>query len=183
MMRGRDAADSRHGGASGIIAGEAGAAGRQIRQEAPVSPIPLRALVLAGFLTASPAMAASVTTAWAELPVNDQEQCLSIGSRAIQSAGFRATISQDRQTVFGWRGEEALTVRCISARGIAVVFAWVTDQSNDSGRIVDIVTSAYRNRGAPPGGLSGGNLGGGSLGGGNLGGGNLGGGQGGNVKR
>ena len=153
-----------------------------------MSLIPIRTLAVALCLAAQPAMAASVTTAWAELATNDQEQCLAIGSRAVQAAGFRANISQDRQTVFGWRGEEALTIRCISARGIAVVFAWVTDQANDSGRVVDVVTSAYRGRGGPAGGLTGGNLGGGSLGGGNLGGGNLGGGnlgggQGGVVKR
>ncbi len=130
---------------------------------------------------ATPATAASVSTAWANLPSNNQEDCLAIGSRAVESVGFRANISQDRQTIFGWRGEEALTIRCISGSGIAVVFAWVTDQSNDSGRLVDAVTTAYRNRGVVGG--AGGNLGGGNLGGGNLGPGNLGGGGGGVVKR
>ena len=62
--------------------------------------------------------------------------------------GFRAVVSQDRQTIFGWRGEEALTVRCIPAIGIAVVFAWVSDQANDSGRLVEAVTAAYRNEAA-----------------------------------
>lgn len=137
-----------------------------------MSRIPLRALAASFALMASPAMASSVSTAWAQLPSNSQDECLSIGTRAIESVGFRASVSQDRQTVFGWRGEEALTVRCISGSGIAVVFAWVTDQSNDSGRLVDAVTTAYRNRGV----VGGGNLGGGNLGGGNLGGGTFGGG-------
>jgi hypothetical protein len=153
------------------------------RQEVSVSRIPLPALAAALALTAAPALASSVSTAWAQLPSNNQEECLSIGQRAVESVGFRANISQDRQTIFGWRGEESLTVRCISGSGIAVVFAWVTDQANDSGRLVDAVTAAYRNRGVVGGGNlggGGGNLGGG---GGNLGpGGNFGGG-GGVVKR
>jgi hypothetical protein len=147
------------------------------------TPIRLAAAALA--LAATPAMASSVSTAWTQLPSNNQEECLAIGSRAVEGVGFRASISQDRQTIFGWRGEEALTVRCISGHGIAVVFAWVTDQANDSGRLVDAVTSAYRSRGVVGGGgaLGGGNLGGGNLGGGNLGPGNFGGGGGGVVKR
>jgi hypothetical protein len=141
----------------------------------------LMAAAAALALATNAASAASVSTAWANLPSNNQEDCLAIGSRAVESVGFRANISQDRQTIFGWRGEEALTIRCISGSGIAVVFAWVTDQSNDSGRLVDAVTSAYRNRGMTGG--VGGNLGGGNLGPGNLGPGNLGGGGGGVVKR
>lgn len=125
-------------------------------------------LAAACALLAFPAMAASVSTAWAPLPANDQEECLRIGARAVASLGFEASVPQDRQTVFGWRGEEALVVRCIAASGVAVVFAWVTDQSNDSSRLVDAVTAAYRGRGR--------NLGAGSPGGGSLGGGgNLGG--------
>jgi len=137
-----------------------------------VSRISLPAIAASLALTAAPAMASSVSTAWAELPSNDQEECLAIGSEVIRSVGFRANISRDRQTIFGWRGEEALTIRCISGRGIAVVFAWVTDQNNDSGRLVDAVTAAYRERRAPQGNLGGG---GGQFGGS--------GGQGGVVKR
>ena len=137
---------------------------------------PIHMAVAALALAGAPAMASSVSTAWTQLPSNNQEECLAIGSRAVEGAGFRASISQDRQTIFGWRGEESLTVRCISGHGIAVVFAWVTDQANDSGRLVDAVTNAFRNRGVAGvgGNLGGGNLGGGNLGGGNLGGGNLG---------
>lgn len=125
-------------------------------------------------VAATPVLAASVSTAWVQLPSNNQEECLAIGNRAVEGAGFRASISQDRQSVFGWRGEESLTVRCISGYGIAVVFAWVNEGSNDSGQLVEMVTAAYRNRGMG---------GGGNLGGGNLGPGNLGGGMGGVIKR
>jgi hypothetical protein len=153
---------------------------RDVTQEVPMSRNTI-CLAATLALSVAPAMASSVSTAWAELPSNNQEECLATGSRAVEGAGFRASISQDRQTIFGWRGEEALTVRCISGRGIAVVFAWVTDQSNDSGQLVDAVTSAFRNPGMARGGgnLQGGNLGPGNLGGGGV----LGGGGGGVVKR
>jgi hypothetical protein len=174
----------------------------QTRQEAPVSRI--SALFLAGALgfAALPANASSVSTAWARTTQGNQEECLGIALRAVQAVGFTANISDSRQTVFGWRGEESLTVQCLAAHGVAVVFAWVTDQANDSARLVDSVTTAFRGRGVPgpgagmPGGPSGGGLtggggtggnltGGGGLTGGNLGGGgNLtGGGGGGVVKR
>lgn len=132
--------------------------------------IPAIAMGLA--LLSVPAAAATVSTAWARLPSNNQEDCLATASRAVEGVGFRASISQDRQTVFGWRGEEALTVRCISGHGVAVVFSWVSDQSNDSSQLVEAVTQALRRGAAPP---TGGNLGGGgtfgSGGGGALGGG------------
>lgn len=148
--------------------------------------------VLMGF-AALPATAATVSTAWVELRSNSQDDCIAIGQRAVEGAGFNVTVSQDRQTIFGWRGDEALTVRCIGAQRVAAVFAWVTDQSNDSAQLVEAVTRAYRNRQSPGGGNltgGGGQGGGGQGGGGNFGGGgspggggNFGGGAGGVVKR
>lgn len=150
-----------------------------------MSRIPSLGLFLA--LVAAPAMGASVTTAWVELPNADQEECLATGSRIAEGLGFRPSISRDRQTVFSWRGEEALTIRCISGKGIAAIFAWVHDRSGDSGRLVEQVTQGYRNGGTGGGnfGGGGGNFGGGggNFGAGNLGGGNLGAGQGGVTKR
>lgn len=128
-------------------------------------------------LMAMPAMAASVSTSWVELRSTSQDQCIEIGQRAVEAAGFQVSISRDRQTIFGWRGDEALTVRCIGAQRVAAVFAWVTDQSNDSAQLVDSVTRAYRDRQSAGGGNltggGGGNFGGGGSpgGGGNFGGG------------
>ena len=146
------------------------------------------ALASAFGLLALPVAAATVSTGWVELQSGSQDDCVELGQRAVQAAGFQATVSQDRQTVFGWRGEEALTVRCIAGNRVAVVFAWVNDQSNDSAQLVEAVTRAYRNPSRPGGNLTGGggNLtggggsftGGGNLGGRNPGGGNLGGGGG-----
>jgi hypothetical protein len=158
-----------------------------IREEVAVPRFKMSLLAAGLALAVAPAEAATVSTAWVQLGSGDQEECLSIGSRVLESSGFRASISQDRQTVFGWRGEEALTVRCIAGHRLAVVFAWVNDQSNDSGPLVEGVTRAFRNRVAPQGGGNltgggGGNFGGG---GGNLGPGTFGGAppSGGTVKR
>ena len=136
-------------------------------------------------LMALPAAAATVSTAWVQLRSNDQDECIDIGQRAVAASGFQVNVSQDRQSIFGWRGDEALTVRCIGSQRVAAVFAWVNDQSNDSAQLVEGVTRAFRNPQSIGGGNltggGGGNLGGGNLGGGNPGGGNFGGG--GVVKR
>lgn len=139
-------------------------------------------------LAAMPAGAASVSTAWVELRSANQDECIAIGERAVASAGFDVSVSQDRQTIFGWRGDEALTVRCIGSQRVAAVFAWVNDQSNDSAQLVEAVTRAYRARQSQGGGNLGAGGGGGNFGGGGGnfgGGGNLGGGGGGGgvVKR
>ena len=103
--------------------------------------------VLLGAL-AAPAIAAMVSTGWTSLPAGaNQDSCLATGNAALQAAGFRANISDDRQTVFGWRGDEALVVRCIADRNLAVVFAWVTDASNDSAPLVNAVIAALRGGG------------------------------------
>jgi hypothetical protein len=154
------------------------------RQEDFVSRIKRFAVVALLGLAAVPASAAAVSTAWVQLRSNNQDECIAIGQRAVAAAGFRVSVSQDRQSIFGWRGDESLTVRCIGSQRVAAVFAWVNDQSSDSAQLVEAVTRAYRAPPVPRGNLTGGgNLGGGNLGSGGTygGGGNLGGG--GVVKR
>ncbi len=124
---------------------------RNFRMEGSVIAT-MRIPVLAGGIIlgslAAPAMAAMVSTGWASLPAGtNQDACLATGNAAVVAAGFRANISDDRQTVFGWRGDEALVVRCIADRNIAVVFAWVTDASNDSAPLVNGVIGAMRGGG------------------------------------
>lgn len=110
-------------------------------------------------LAALPAMAATVSTAWVQLPTTNQDDCVAIGERAIAAAGFQTNVSRDRQSIFGWRGDEALTVRCIGSQRVAAIFAWVTDQSNDSAQLVEAVAQAFRERQAPRGGnLTGGGV-------------------------
>lgn len=120
-------------------------------------------------LAALPAMAATVSTAWVQLPTTNQDDCVAIGERAIAAAGFQTNVSRDRQSIFGWRGDEALTVRCIGSQRVAAIFAWVTDQSNDSAQLVEAVAQAFRERQAPRGGnLTGGGGGGNLTGGGGV---------------
>lgn len=130
-------------------------------------------------LVSLPVTAATVSTGWVRLASTNQDDCISVGERAVAAAGFRANVSRDRQSIFGWRGEEALTVRCIGAQRVVAIFAWVNGQSNDSAELVEAVAQAYRGGPPPRGGnLSGGGGGGNLTGGG--GGGNL---TGGVVKR
>lgn len=120
-------------------------------------------------LAALPAMAATVSTAWVQLPSTNQDDCVATGERAIAAAGFQTNVSRDRQSIFGWRGDEALTVRCIGSQRVAAIFAWVTDQSNDSAQLVEAVAQAFRERQAPRGGnLTGGGGGGNLTGGGGV---------------
>ena len=79
----------------------------------------------------------------------NQDECVDIGQRAVANAGFHAHVSRDRQSIFGWRGEEALTVRCIGAQRVAAIFAWVNGQSDDSAALVEAVAQAYRGGPAP----------------------------------
>lgn len=114
-------------------------------------------------LVALPVAAATVSTAWVQLRSTSQDECIATGERAVANAGFRANVSRDRQSVFGWRGEEALTIRCIGSQRVVAIFAWVTQQSGDSANLVEAVAQAYRDRQAPRGGnlTGGGNLSGG----------------------
>jgi hypothetical protein len=141
------------------------------QQEDTVSRIKHIAVVALLAVVALPVAAATVSTGWVQLRSTNQDECISIGERAVADVGFRANVSRDRQSVFGWRGEEALTVRCIAAQRVAAIFAWVGADSTDSAQLVEAVAQAYRDGLAPrAGNLTGG--GGGNLTGGG-GGGNL----------
>lgn len=119
-------------------------------------------------LVALPVGAATVSTSWVQLRSTSQDDCIAIGERAIAAAGFQANVSRDRQSIFGWRGDEALTIRCIGAQRVAAIFAWVTDQSNDSAQLVEGVAEAYRIGQVPRGGNLTGGGGGGNLTGGGV---------------
>lgn len=97
------------------------------------------ALGLAGMGTAH---AAAVTTAW-ENVTDGQDACLDTGEDAARNAGFRASISNDRQTVFGWRGDDSIAIRCISDRRLAVIFIYVVDRG-DGGTLLQMVRNTFR---------------------------------------
>jgi hypothetical protein len=97
------------------------------------------ALALAGMGSAP---AATVTTAWENVP-DGQDACLHIGEDAARNAGFRASISNDRQTVFGWRGDDSIAIRCIGDRRLAVIFIYVVDRG-DGSALLQTVRNTYR---------------------------------------
>jgi hypothetical protein len=115
---------------------------------APIS-LGLRSGIAAALLAiAVPASAATVSTSWVSLTSSNQEECLAVGLAAVQALGFRGAVSGDRQAIFGWRNDEALTVRCIATHELAVVFAYTHDRSADSGPLVERVAAYYRARAA-----------------------------------
>ena len=71
-------------------------------------------------LLAGDAAASVVVTGWEETP--DQNECVRDASRAVASVGFRVAVSNDRQTIFGGRGEDQVAIRCVGDRRIAVFF-------------------------------------------------------------
>lgn len=88
------------------------------------------------------AQAASVTTAWENVP-NGQDTCLETGLNASRNAGFRSSISDDRQTVFGWRGDDSIAIRCIGDRRLAVIFIYVMNRG-DGSELLQTVRNTYR---------------------------------------
>jgi len=76
------------------------------------------ALVLAA---AGPAAAAGAASGWTEIRMS-QSECIAIGQRAVSGIGYEATA--DQQTVYGWRNEMVIVVRCIANRNVAVFFAY-----------------------------------------------------------
>ncbi|WP_426958511.1 hypothetical protein [Muricoccus radiodurans] len=100
------------------------------------------AAVLAGCLAAGGAMAAGGTTAW-ETTAN-QDACVENGSRAVATVGFQVTVSNDRQTVFGWRGDDLLAIRCIGDRNLAVFFLYTAGNNNSGDATMSSARAAFR---------------------------------------
>ncbi|MEN9215939.1 MAG: hypothetical protein Q6K90_01300 [Gloeomargarita sp. HHBFW_bins_162] len=109
--------------------------------------IKLGAIIL-GLVTTQAAGAATVTTAWAP-GVGTQDDCLAIGVEAVQRAGFRASVSRDRQGVYGWRGQDNISIRCIADRDVAAIFIYTWD-GRDNDWLIRVVQDAYRRLPPPP---------------------------------
>lgn len=97
---------------------------------------------MAAGLAMGAAQAATVTTAWEDVP-EGQDVCLNTGVNASRNAGFRSSISNDRQTVFGWRGDDSIAIRCIGDRRLAVIFIYVVDRG-DGSALLQTVRNTYR---------------------------------------
>ncbi|MEN9214603.1 MAG: hypothetical protein Q6J18_01055 [Gloeomargarita sp. DG02_3_bins_56] len=104
--------------------------------------------VILGIVLTQVASAATVTTAWTA-GVGTQDDCLALGTEGVGRAGFRPNVSRDRQTVFGWRGEDSIVVRCIADRDLAVIFIY-TRQGRDNDWLLKTVQDAYRRLPPPP---------------------------------
>jgi len=98
--------------------------------------------ILASGLALGTANAATVTTAW-ENVTGGQDACLDTGVQGARNAGFRANISNDRQTVFAWRGDDSIAIRCIGNRRLAVIFIYVVNRG-DGSALLQTVRSSYR---------------------------------------
>lgn len=98
--------------------------------------------ILAACFSMGAANAASVTTAWENVS-GGQDACLATGVQGARNAGFRANISNDRQTVFAWRGDDSIAIRCIGNRRLAVIFIYVVNRG-DGSALLRTVRSSYR---------------------------------------
>lgn len=97
-------------------------------------------LLGAGLLAAPAAQAAWVWTGWAPIQMS-QGDCTNRGRSLVANAGFQA--SGDAQTVFGWRGEDNISIRCIADSGLAVFFVYVRTSSEDGRAVLDQMRRGY----------------------------------------
>lgn len=88
-------------------------------------------------LTATHAFAAEMATGWEALNIS-QEQCLAAAAQAAQQTGFGQDITRQPTGIYGWRGNDTVSVRCIAERRIAVIFAYTRD-SNTALAAVDAI--------------------------------------------
>jgi len=84
-------------------------------------------VALLGIAAAQPARAAYMWTGWEDVYATN-ETCITIGSEALKQIGFSTRISG--QTVFGWLGDDGLSIRCLADRRIAVFFSYTQDEQN-----------------------------------------------------
>lgn len=98
---------------------------------------------------ATEATAAEMATGWEALTIS-QEQCVAIAAQAAQQTGFGQDITRQPTGIYGWRGNDTVSVRCIAERRIAVFFAYTRD-SNTALAAVDALRPFFSGRapGAP----------------------------------
>ena len=93
----------------------------------------------------APASAAWMWTGWEE--VQGQDMCIDILANGMPALGFRPNVTGDRQTVFGWRGEDGIAVRCIGDRGLAAIFVHTSTTSAEVNQLGEAVRNMLRNQG------------------------------------
>lgn len=108
----------------------------------------LAAAVIASGLSA--ANATGVASGWEAIQLS-QAQCLDAAVAGVNGLGFRENVSRQADSVYGWRGDEGIAVRCISDRQLAVIFSYLNDL-NAALRTVDAMRPYFQRGGggAPP---------------------------------
>lgn len=96
------------------------------------------------------ANATGVASGWEAIQMN-QAQCLDAAVAGVNGLGFRENVSRQADSVYGWRGEEGIAVRCISDRQLAVIFSYL-NELDAALRAVDAMRPYFQRGGggAPP---------------------------------
>jgi CubicO group peptidase (beta-lactamase class C family) len=99
------------------------------------------------------ARAASMWTGWSESNAT-LEQCQQMASGKMRELGFAPRTSGN--SIFGWRGQDGISVRCIPERQMAAIFVYTTNDE-EGRRILDQMHVAFpppasHQQGRPSGG-------------------------------
>lgn len=111
---------------------------------AVLAAVPLAAALS---LAAPAAQAAWMHTGWETISMS-QDACLRIASDAMRDMGF--TPSQDRNTTFGWRGQDGAAVRCIADKQLAVLFVYGAATQQAGVEVLEGLRAAYKREAPPP---------------------------------
>ena len=106
-------------------------------------------LCAAGAIGAGAAQAAGGASGWSEIRM-EQTECIAAARRAMTQLGFDPT--GDDQTVFGWREEHLLAVRCIATKTVAVYFSYMGTEPEAREMVERLRPFFEQAAGAPPGG-------------------------------
>lgn len=101
----------------------------------------LAAVMLVLASAASPARADWMHSGWEGIAMS-QPEC--IAHAATQAAELGYVPSPGQSSVFAWRGEDGVTVRCIAERGLVVIFAFTHDSDEEGRETVDRIRAGFR---------------------------------------
>jgi hypothetical protein len=96
---------------------------------------------------AVPALAAGGASGWSEITLS-QEECIASGRRAVQQLGFDP--SNDDQSVFGWRNDNLVAIRCIASKTVAVFFSYMPTEQ-EARALIDQLRPFFQQPATPPG--------------------------------
>jgi hypothetical protein len=103
-------------------------------------------VALAACAFTGPALAAGGASGWSEISM-EQAACITAGRRAVTQLGFDP--SNDDQTVFGWRDQNLVAIRCIASKTVAVFFAYMGTEP-EARDVVERLRPFFEQAAAPP---------------------------------